>query len=96
MYRLARLTLPQRLVLVASLAAFLWIVANHLLTRVLRDPSGGWFAYAPNTGEVFSEGDRVTIAEYWAVWLAALVTWTLGSLMLLRPSNGSGHHVEPD
>jgi hypothetical protein len=83
-------------VLVASLAAFLWIVATYVLTKVLSDPAGGWFAYAPNTGGVFAEGDRVTTAEYWAVWLGALVVWTVVSLWLLRPSGESGHGVDPD
>jgi hypothetical protein len=85
MRRPGRFNLPQRAVLVMALAGVLVLTSIYIITRGFSGPpGGGWFAYAPNTGVVFSDQDRLGSAATGLVWLVALVTWTLGSLWLLK------------
>lgn len=72
------LNLSQRVVLVVALAALCVAVDGFAASR----PSG-WFAYAPNTGEVFDpDGGRKL--KLLGMRFALMVAWATSSLFLLR------------
>lgn len=77
----------QRVVLVAALGAAASIGAV-LANRLLADGDGGWFAYAPNTGAVFTPDRTSVIWREALVWFAATAIWAGVSLWLLRSSGG--------
>jgi hypothetical protein len=74
---------PQRTVVVVATGLALAVVAATV-NRLLADSDGGWFAYAPNTGETFTPSDRAPIWRDGAVWLAAIAAWTGISLWMYR------------
>ncbi len=100
MARLRSLSLPQRMVLVVAAAALL---AGGWLWWYLADtaPSETWFAYAPNTGETFTDEYALVREhgpEHLAVGAALVVLWAVGSVWLLGGprrdhESGPGHEV---
>jgi hypothetical protein len=70
-------------VLVVGLGA-LTMTAAIAVNRVLADPDGGWFAYAPNTGVTFAPDDGWRIWRSALVWLVATLLWVGISFWLLR------------
>ena len=69
----------QRVVLVIAGAALTLTVDRAYSASSI---DGGWFGYAPNTGEVFSPG--IEPGRQVLVRLALLLVWTLISVRLLR------------
>jgi hypothetical protein len=72
----------QRTVVVVATGLALAVMAITI-NRLLADPGGGWFAYAPNTGVTFPSQDG-TIWREAAVWLGAIAIWTGIALWLYR------------
>jgi hypothetical protein len=72
----------QRTVVVVATGLALAVMAVTI-NRLLADPEGGWFAYAPNTGVTFPSRDG-TIWREAAVWLGAIAIWTGVALWLYR------------
>lgn len=77
----------QRVVLVVAFGAAAAIGAV-LANRLLADGDGGWFAYAPNTGAVFTPDRTSVIWREALVWFTATAIWAGVSLWLLRSSGG--------
>lgn len=77
----------QRVVLVVAFGAAASIGAV-LANRLLADGDGGWFAYAPNTGAVFTPDRTSVIWREALVWFTATAIWAGVSLWLLRSSGG--------
>lgn len=73
----------QRIIVVIAAGLGLAILAATV-NRLLADPGGGWFAYAPNTGVAFAPGARTNVWREAGVWLGALVLWTGLALWLYR------------
>ena len=72
----------QRIVVVVAFGILL-AVAAVTVNRLLDNPDGGWFAYAPNTGVRFPSGTEPTWRRA-AVWIGAVGIWVVSSLYLLR------------
>ena len=72
----------QRTVVVVATGLALAVMAVTV-NRLLIDPDGGWFAYAPNTGVTFPSRDGIIWREA-AVWLGAIAIWTGIALWLYR------------
>ena len=67
------------------------VVLAVTVNRLLTDPDGGWFAYAPNTGVTYAPSSRTYIWREAGVWLGALAAWTGLALWLFRrPRRGNG------
>ena len=79
----------QRTVVVVATGLALAVIAVTI-NRLLADPGGGWFAYAPNTGGAFAPNHDRTIWREAAVWLGAIVAWCGIALWLYRrpPTTG--------
>ena len=90
-----RMPVRQRTVIVIALGSCLAIFAA-MAVRLLGEPSGGWFASAPNTGVLFSSNhdDSWTVVRAALVWLLATITWASASLYLLRPDQPIGGDQE--
>jgi hypothetical protein len=73
----------QRTVVVVATGLALAVLAGTV-NRVLADPEGGWFAYAPNTGIAFASHHSGTIWREAAVWLVAIAIWAGIALWLYR------------
>jgi hypothetical protein len=73
----------QRTVIVIASGLGLALVATTV-NRLLSDPGGGWFAYAPNTGATFPPGSDTGIWREAGIWLGALAVWTGLALWLYR------------
>jgi hypothetical protein len=78
----------QRVVLVVAFGVVASIGAV-LANRLLADGDGGWFAYAPNTGAIFTPDRTSVIWRESLVWLTATAIWVGVSLWLLRSSGRS-------
>jgi hypothetical protein len=79
----------QRTVIVIASGLGLALVAATV-NRLLSDPGGGWFAYAPNTGVAYGPGVRTDIWRDAGIWLGALAVWTGLALWLFRhPRQGA-------
>ena len=78
----------QRTVVVVATGVAL-AVAAVTVNRLLADPAGDWFAYAPDTGVVAPSHDRAIWREA-AVWLVAIAAWAGLALWLYRrpPTTG--------
>jgi len=72
----------QRTVVVVATGLALAVMAVTV-NRLLADPDGGWFAYAPNTGVTFPSRDGIIWRDA-AVWLGAIAIWTGIALWLYR------------
>jgi len=73
----------QRVVLVIGLGLAIAAVVRTVDLRLSSYGDGGWFAYAPNTGPIYSNRD----ADIWRsglLWLAGVVVWTAASTWLMR------------
>jgi hypothetical protein len=81
----------QRTVVVVATGLALAVLAGTI-NRVLADPAGGWFAYAPNTGISFAPRHDSAVWREAAVWLVAIAIWTGIALWLYRrrPEAGPG------
>jgi hypothetical protein len=76
----------QRTVVVIGSGLALAVVASTV-NRLLADPVGAWFAYAPNTDVTFSPERLNSDTWIWregAVWLAAIAIWSGLALWLFR------------
>jgi hypothetical protein len=95
MSRLRGLNTAQRVVLVIGLAGVLGLADVYIVTKGFSGPSGGWFAYAPNTNPIFSpDADHLGPFATWLLWLGTIVLWTSISLWLLGLSEQSGRGDE--
>ena len=74
----------QRLVVVVGWAVILWFVGSFVST--LGQPGAfGWVAYAPLSRAVYSgPGLTLTPLEDLLLWLALVVAWVGGAMLLLR------------
>ena len=78
--------MPQRVVLAVGTGLGL-LTAAWTLNRMLWQPDGGWFAYAPNTGVVFDGPDPdVQALREGAIYLVATAVWAFLALWLFRAS----------
>jgi hypothetical protein len=74
----------QRTVVVIASGLALAVVAVTV-NRLLADPAGGWFAYAPNTGVSFaSRGSKAWLWREAAIGLATIAAWTAIAFRLYR------------
>jgi heme/copper-type cytochrome/quinol oxidase subunit 1 len=82
--RMRKLNRGQRIVAVVAWAVVLWFVGSFVST--LGEPGAfGWVAYAPLSRAVYSgPGLTLTPLEDLLVWLALVVAWVGGSMLLLR------------
>ncbi len=78
------LNLGQRIVAVIGWGIVLWFVGSFVST--LGEPGAfGWVAYAPLSRAVYSgPGLDLTSLEDLFLWLALIVAWVGGALLLLR------------
>jgi len=76
----------QRIVAVLGWAVILWFVGSFVST--LGEPGAfGWVAYAPLSRAVYSgPGLTLTPLEDLLLWLALVVAWVGGAMLLLRAS----------
>jgi hypothetical protein len=74
----------QRTVMVVA-SGLAWAVVAVTINRLLADDGGGWFAYAPNTGEAFPARSATDVWREAAVWLGAIAAWAGLALWLYRP-----------
>jgi heme/copper-type cytochrome/quinol oxidase subunit 1 len=76
----------QRIVAVVGCAVILWFVGSFVST--LGEPGAfGWVAYAPLSRAVYSgPGLTLTPLEDLLLWLALVVAWVGGAMLLLRAS----------
>lgn len=74
----------QRIVAVVGWAVVLWFVGSFVST--LGEPGAfGWVAYAPLSRAVYTgPGLTLTPLEDLLVWLALVVAWIGGAMLLLR------------
>jgi hypothetical protein len=79
----------QRTVVVVATGLALAVLAGTI-NRVLADPAGGWFTYAPNTGMTFGPDHDGTFWREGAVWLGAIAIWAGISLWLYRARPEAG------
>ena len=70
----------QRIVLVIAAAALALTIDRALTASAVQ---GGWFGYAPGTGELFTPGGMEPGRQV-LVRLVLLLTWTLVAVRLLR------------
>ena len=88
MNSLSRLSLGQRIVLVAGLAAVLIVIAGFLTAA---GTLTGWTGYAPlpvSSREFLVPGGLPAYARL-LVWLVAVVIWVAGSLPLMASRPGA-------
>jgi heme/copper-type cytochrome/quinol oxidase subunit 1 len=76
----------QRIVAIVGWAVILWFVGSFVST--LGEPGAfGWVAYAPLSRAVYSgPGLTLTPLEDLLLWLALVVAWVGGAMLLLRGS----------
>lgn len=86
----------ERTVLVVASGLALAVIAQ-LLSSIVADAlrPAGWFAYAPNTGAMFTdatgEGDGGARWAVAGVWLACIAVWASASIRIYRaPFDGTG------
>lgn len=69
----------QRIILVIAAAALALVLERAIFVSSM---DGGWFGYAPNSGEVFAP--EIEVRRQVLARLGLLIAWTLLSLRLLR------------
>lgn len=77
--------------LVIALGLAIVVTVFTLDAAIRANGSGGWFAYAPNTGVVFpgdsgyvTPGSSTEIARSGAMWLGGVAGWAAVSCWILR------------
>jgi hypothetical protein len=78
-----RLTLHQRVVLVVTLGAVLWVIGDWIIQQSSPFIGRGWTAYAPLT--VFN-GIALHPWAQAVLWLGLIAVWTIAALLILRES----------
>ena len=90
-----RLTIPQRIVLVIGFGAGLCLVGGWIANR--GRPVTGWTSYAPLTASSPAvSGPGLHPWVRMVIWLAVVVIWVVGSLVVLRSPRPSAAEDSSD
>ena len=71
----------QRIVLIVALAGVLRVVGAYLVNP--DGVRGGWFSYAPGTGEVFPGDSGLGPLGASLVWIVVTLLWAAGAVWVL-------------
>jgi len=80
--RIRRANLPQRVVIVLALAAFLGLAGSYVVSDGFSQRSGGWFAYTPLSDQVYFGSRGLGPFPRLLVWGAIVIVWALASFWI--------------